>query len=73
MHQRNNHIDIIKGLAIFLVIWGHIVQDTAGNADIYFDNIVFKVIYSFHMPLFMLVSGYVYNYNLISLPNCNRH
>lgn len=48
--------DIIKLIAIFLVIWGHCIQgffstDCANSP-------IFRIIYSFHMPLFMMISGY---------------
>ncbi len=49
-------IDNIKCFAILLVILGHLIQ------FIYYpktfdDNHLFRYIYSFHMPLFMVVSG----------------
>ena len=43
----------IKGLLIFLVVFGHLI----GNYKRDFDNL-YLVIYSFHMPLFVFVSGY---------------
>lgn len=47
MDIRDHSIDIAKGLGIFLVIWGHCFPgDTIG-----------KLLYSFHMPLFFLLSG----------------
>lgn len=49
---RDNRIDCIKGFGILLVILGHTLEH---------DDIVRKIIYSFHMPLFFIVSGYVYN------------
>lgn len=53
---RDLGLDAIKALATLLVIIGHVIQYT--NVD--FDNsIFFRVIYSFHMPLFMFVSGYL--------------
>lgn len=55
----NSTIDAIKGIAIFLVLWGHCIQFSGGEYN-FFENIVFKIIYSFHMPLFMLVSGYLF-------------
>lgn len=42
---------------------GHCIQySSVGNFD-FFENIVFKVIYSFHMTLFMLISGYLFYYS----------
>lgn len=51
-------IDAIRGVAAFLVIVGHCIQTIyAPNS---FDNVkLFEIIYSFHMPLFMALSGYL--------------
>lgn len=57
--ERNIKIDIIKGISIFLVLWGHYIQYTTLDEG-YYDNWIFKIIYSFHMPLFMLISGYLF-------------
>ena len=52
-------INVARGLAIFLMLWGHCIQCCClGDFDFY-ENDVFRVIYSFHMPLFMLISGYL--------------
>lgn len=62
--NRNIFIDIIKGVAIFLMLWGHCIQYCVANSNYdFFENYVFKFIYSFHMPLFMLVSGYLFFYS----------
>lgn len=45
MTDRNSYIDAIKGLGIFLVVLGH------------HKTILSEYIYSFHMPLFFLLSG----------------
>ena len=58
---RISQIDAIKGFAIFLVVLGHSIQANALNFD---DNSVFRIIYSFHMPLFMFLSGYVTHINI---------
>ena len=54
--NRDSFLDIAKGLAIILVIVGHVVQGSANNFD---DLLGFKIIYSFHMPLFIFLSGAV--------------
>lgn len=51
MKTRIQWIDIAKGLGIILVIIGH-----AGTP-----NIIGKYIYGFHMPLFFIISGYLYS------------
>ena len=57
------YINVVKGIAVVLMIWGHCIQYCSkGSFDI-FDNTVFRFIYSFHMPLFMLVSGYLFSFS----------
>ncbi len=54
--ERLYYIDNLKALLILLVVLGHCIQ----NLDLDFDNnIIFRYIYSFHMPLFMFVSGFL--------------
>lgn len=55
--KRNAFFDGIKGLAIFLVALGHCLQGI--NPD-YEKDPVFLLIIMFHMPLFMVVSGYFF-------------
>lgn len=58
--MRNNTIDIAKGFLIICVILGHLLLDTLN------ENVVRYVIYSFHMPLFMFLSGYLINISKMS-------
>lgn len=53
--QRILWLDNLKGLLIILVVLGHCIQHSLPD---YADNVVFRYIYSFHMMLFMFVSGY---------------
>lgn len=55
MKQRIDYIDRMKGLAIFLVVMGHVY----GMAFAQSDDVACRVISSFHMPLFMFLSGLV--------------
>lgn len=48
--ERVKWIDILKGLGILTVVWGH-----SGNPNSFY-------MFWFHMPLFFLVSGYLYNF-----------
>lgn len=48
--KRIDWIDSLKGLGIILVVWGHM------NLPL----IPETIIYSFHMPLFLFISGYLY-------------
>ncbi len=62
--EKRDFINILRGLAIFLVLWGHAIQYfSTGDFD-FFENTVFKAIYSFHMPLLMLISGYLFYFSL---------
>lgn len=54
--QRLLYLDALKGVLIILVILGHAIQ---GAYDDYQHNVAFRVIYSFHMPLFFLISGFL--------------
>lgn len=49
--------DALKGVLILLVVLGHSIQNTIGD-DCY-TNHMWNFIYSFHMPAFMAVSGYL--------------
>lgn len=52
--------DVCRGVAIFLVIWGHVLQQGLQCVVDVSENGVFRVIYSFHMPLFSIISGYFF-------------
>ena len=62
--KRNYFLDFTKAFAIILVVFGHCIQYGSGEyylkEELFFENIIFKYIYSFHMPLFMLISGYLF-------------
>jgi fucose 4-O-acetylase-like acetyltransferase len=47
---------MIKGAAIIFVVVGHLLQYTVIDFD---HNILWRFIYSFHMPLFFFVSGFL--------------
>lgn len=53
--MRNKSIDLIKGVLIILVIIGHVVP---GGLK---ESLIRWVIYGVHMPLFLAVSGYMFN------------
>lgn len=58
-------VDMLKLLAIYLVLWGHCVQQFLTSPAL--ENDVYIYIYSFHMPLFMMLSGY-FSSSSISVP-----
>lgn len=55
MQQRINYIDRLKGLAILLVVMGHVYVIALDLTD----EVVYRVIGSFRMSLFMYLSGLV--------------
>jgi len=62
-HMRGRHcyidmIDVLKGALIIAVIAGHILQGRLSQSFFRF------LIYSFHMPVFFAISGYLFNYSL---------
>ena len=60
MSCRNYSIDSVKGFLILCVIIGHVLL---GSLE---QNVFRYVIYSFHMPLFMFVSGYLIDVEKLS-------
>ncbi|KGO01405.1 acyltransferase [Porphyromonas sp. COT-290 OH3588] len=55
------HLDILKGFAIICVIMGHVIlRDIYDGLGLdYHENHTLRLISSFHMPLFVLVSGFL--------------
>lgn len=60
MTCRDSRFDIAKGVLIFLVVLGHSFFALDETGDCLFDLPIHKAIYSFHMPAFMLMSGYFF-------------
>lgn len=58
---REKYVDFAKGVAIFLVVLGHII-DKESFAH------TFSTISSFHMPLFFFLSGIAMNFTKIDTP-----
>jgi len=56
MRARDGRIDSIKGFLIILVIMGHVIT-AVDNINIV-NHGMMGLIYIFHMPLFILISGY---------------
>lgn len=61
---RKTDVDVCKGLLTLLVVLGHCIQYGMGQeyreTDAYFDNFLYRTIYCFHMPAFMIISGYFF-------------
>lgn len=66
MKERLGYIDAIKGVAIFLMVMGHVLawsyEDFFAVRDDgpFSATLWWRVIYSFHMPLFFWVSGFLF-------------
>ena len=62
--KRNEKIDVLRGWAIILVVFGHCMEYASGHeffsVNGIYNNLIFKVIYSFRMPLFACISGWLF-------------
>ena len=58
MKERLIWIDILKGLGILTVVFAHCYIP---------DELLKKIIYTFHMPLFFLISGYLHKTNSMKI------
>lgn len=54
MIKRVEYLDVAKGIGILLVVAGHIITR---------DNVLWNIIYAFHMPFFVFCSGIFYKEN----------
>ena len=73
-NNRNIRLDLIKAVAIIMVVVGHAIQfgcgaDYTENLSFY-DNWIYKIIYSFHMPVFMCVSGWLFARSIEKYDTC---
>lgn len=55
---RMDYIDAAKGLAIILVVMGHVLRANTDTISLEVDDLLAGLIYAFHMPLFFFVTGY---------------
>lgn len=51
--RRLDYFDYARAFGIFLVVYGHVIQETTLQKD----SFVFNFIYAFHMPLFFVIAG----------------
>lgn len=56
------YLDAIKAILIFIVIWGHAIQYTNSTEGLI--NPIASFLYSFHMPMFMALSGVFFHKTL---------
>lgn len=59
-NNRINWIDMAKGYGIILVIIGHVNFCNSNNLPHWMELLLCEI-YSFHMPLFFMISGYLLN------------
>ncbi len=57
---RNNFVDVIRGIAMLLVVLGHTMS---GCTAAFKCSALFQVIWTLQMPLFIIISGYVTRYS----------
>ncbi|MBR6902743.1 MAG: acyltransferase, partial [Clostridia bacterium] len=58
--ERNQFVDIIRGVAMLLVVLGHTMTGSTVNSQ---SSFLFNIVWSLQMPLFILISGYVTRYS----------
>ncbi len=63
-NQRDFRMDNIKALLILLVVIGHLMELKLKTGTV---KTAYKVIYSFHMPLFIFISGYFARFRIKKL------
>lgn len=61
MAKRELSLDYIKGILILLVVYGHCLYWLDGNNNSYNYYFIPRIIYTFHMPLFVFLSGYLFS------------
>lgn len=52
VRERSYRVENIKIILMFCVIFGHLLESIWGGYNVY------KIIYSFHMPVFLLINGW---------------
>lgn len=58
--DRNQFVDIMRGIAMLLVVLGHTMTGCTIDSQ---KSFLFNIIWSLQMPLFILISGYVTKYS----------
>ena len=58
--SRNQFVDIMRGVAMLLVVLGHTMTGCTADSQ---KSFLFNIIWSLQMPMFILISGYVTKYS----------
>lgn len=56
-NKRIDYLDTCKGILIILVVIGHAIE----IVDLEYKSYFIRLIYSFHMPAFFVISGFLFN------------
>ncbi|MBD1380354.1 acyltransferase family protein [Metabacillus arenae] len=56
MKSRDSYFDNAKFILILLVVFGHIIRSFIDDNELMLN--IYKFVYTFHMPAFILISGY---------------
>lgn len=59
--MRNERVDNLKGILMVLVVFGHLLELIMDQG---WTKYVYELIYSFHMPFFIFISGYFYKFKI---------
>ena len=57
---RNQFVDIMRGIAMILVVLGHTMTGWTVDSQ---KSFLFNIIWSLQMPMFIIISGYVTKYS----------
>ena len=60
IQERNQFVDIMRGIAMLLVVLGHTMTGCTTGAE---ESFLFNIVWSLQMPLFIMISGYVTRYS----------
>lgn len=58
---RNQKLDNIKGILMISVVMGHLLELDMGYG---INKLIYVIIYTFHMPVFVFISGYFANFSI---------
>lgn len=70
--KKDSSVETLRGMAILLVVMGHVIgSDSSGGMKVGDDSFLRYIYYTFEylrMPLFTLISGWVYALHPVTLP-----
>lgn len=60
--KRDTYVDFLRGFAMLLVVLGHTMTGSTVDSQ---SSLIFNIVWSLQMPLFIVISGYVTRYSRI--------